>query len=147
MTPWFWAQSPYVCRVQSSVWRLPKYWPPTPSRPSECVLPPSPPKERWVLTRRAVRGWGSIFWKTPDIGLASYSMIPLRFQDKLLGEAHVVEQWIVQDFLMPLDRLDQTIKFRQQENITNTCLFSTLMDLVKRQNSIFLYKMNNIRSK
>jgi hypothetical protein len=38
-----------------------------------------------------------------------------------LGEAHVVEQWIVQDFLMPLDRLDQTIKFRQRENITNTC--------------------------
>jgi hypothetical protein len=35
---------------------------------------------------------------------------------------------------MPLDRLDQTIKFRQQENITNTCLFSTLMDLVTGQN-------------
>ncbi len=31
-----------------------------------------------VPTRRAVRGWGSIFWKTPDIGLASYSIIPLR---------------------------------------------------------------------
>ncbi len=28
------------CRVQSCVWRLPKYWPPTPSPPSECVLPP-----------------------------------------------------------------------------------------------------------
>ncbi len=27
---------------------------------------------------RAVRGWGSIFRKTPDIGLASYSLIPLR---------------------------------------------------------------------
>ena len=24
------AQSNYICRVQSSVWRLPKYWPPTP---------------------------------------------------------------------------------------------------------------------
>ncbi len=33
-------QSSYICRVQSSVWRLPKYWPPTPSPPSECVLPP-----------------------------------------------------------------------------------------------------------
>jgi hypothetical protein len=28
-----------ICRVQSSGWRLPKYWPPTPSPPSECVLP------------------------------------------------------------------------------------------------------------
>ncbi len=32
-------QSTYVCRVQSSVWRLPKYWPPTPYPPGECVLP------------------------------------------------------------------------------------------------------------
>jgi hypothetical protein len=32
-----------------------------------------------VHARRAVRGWGSIFWKTPDIGLASYNIIPLRF--------------------------------------------------------------------
>jgi hypothetical protein len=31
-----------------------------------------------VHTRRAVRGWGSIFQKTSDIGLASYSKIPLR---------------------------------------------------------------------
>jgi hypothetical protein len=32
-----------------------------------------------VQTRRAVRGWGgSIFRKTPDIGLASYNIIPLR---------------------------------------------------------------------
>jgi hypothetical protein len=34
------AQSTYICRVQSCVWRLLKYWPPTPSPPpSECVLP------------------------------------------------------------------------------------------------------------
>ncbi len=64
------AQSTYECRVQSSVWRLPKYWPPTPSPPSECVLPPH--------QSRAVRWWGSIFWKTPDIGLASCIIIPLR---------------------------------------------------------------------
>ncbi len=32
-------QSTYICRVQSSVWRLPKYWPPTPFPSSECVLP------------------------------------------------------------------------------------------------------------
>jgi hypothetical protein len=48
-------QSTYICRVQSSVWRLPKYWPPTPSPPSECVLPPH--QRRGVPTRRAVRGW------------------------------------------------------------------------------------------
>jgi hypothetical protein len=41
--------------------------PPHPSPTSECVLP------------RAVMGaGGSIFWKTPDIGLASYSIISLR---------------------------------------------------------------------
>jgi hypothetical protein len=33
-------QSTYICRVQNSVWRLQKYWPPTPRPPSECVLPP-----------------------------------------------------------------------------------------------------------
>ncbi len=34
-----------------------------------------------VHTRRAVRGaGGSIFWKTPAIGLASYSLISLRLQ-------------------------------------------------------------------
>ncbi len=49
---------------------------PTPSPPSECVLPPH--QWRRVHIRRAVRGWGSIFWKTPDIGFASYSLIPLR---------------------------------------------------------------------
>ncbi len=57
-------QSTYICRVQSSVWRLPKYW--------VC----SPPGDQ----RRGVGRWGdggSIFWKTPDIGLASYSLIPL----------------------------------------------------------------------
>ncbi len=27
-------------RVQSSVWRLPKHWPPSSSPPSECVIPP-----------------------------------------------------------------------------------------------------------
>jgi hypothetical protein len=45
--------------------------PPPPSPPGECVLPP---QQRGVHTRRAERGLGpSIFWKTRDIGLASYS--------------------------------------------------------------------------
>ncbi len=42
-------QSTYICRVQSSVWRLLKYCPPTPSPPSECVLPPH--QRRGVQTR------------------------------------------------------------------------------------------------
>ncbi len=47
------SQSTYIYRVQSSVWRLPNYWPPTPSPPQR-VCPP--PHQRH--TRRAVRGWG-----------------------------------------------------------------------------------------
>jgi hypothetical protein len=57
--------------------RLPKYSPPSP--PSECVLPPTPKAGGGgVHTRLAVREGGSIFWKTPEIGLASYSIISLR---------------------------------------------------------------------
>ncbi len=49
-------QRTYIYRVQSSVWRLLNYWPPTPSPPSECVLPRT--KGGVVHTRRPVRGWG-----------------------------------------------------------------------------------------
>jgi hypothetical protein len=50
--------------------------PPPTSPPSECVL--TPHQRRRVHTRQAVRGvGGSIFWKTPDNGLASYSIISL----------------------------------------------------------------------
>jgi hypothetical protein len=49
-------QSTYIRRVQNCVWRLPKYWPPAPSPPSECVLPPH--QRRGVHTRRAVGGGG-----------------------------------------------------------------------------------------
>ncbi len=48
--------------------------PPPPSPPGECVLPPQ--QRRGVHTRRAEGGGGgggSIFWKTQDIGLSSYS--------------------------------------------------------------------------
>ncbi len=56
---WLESQSTYIYRVQSSVWRLPNYWPPTPSPPSECVLPCTKGGERGVVhTRQAVRGWG-----------------------------------------------------------------------------------------
>ncbi len=66
--------------LQSSVWRLPNYWPPTPSPPSECVLPPH---QSCALAGRW-GGGGSIFRKTPDIGLASYIIIPLRIKQKIV---------------------------------------------------------------
>ncbi len=53
--------------------------PPPPSPPSECVLPPH--QRRGIHTLAGLwGGGGSIFRKTPDIGLASYSItiIPLR---------------------------------------------------------------------
>jgi hypothetical protein len=46
--------------------------PPPLSPPSECVLPPPPKKGRGTHCR-AERGVGSIFWKTRDTGLPSYS--------------------------------------------------------------------------
>ncbi len=49
--------------------------PPTPSPPSECVIPP---QQRRGGTPGRWGGGGLIFRKTPDIGLASYSIIPLR---------------------------------------------------------------------
>ncbi len=51
----FYTQSTYIYRVQSSVWRLPNYWPPTPSPPSKCVL--TPPQGGWGggHTRSALR--------------------------------------------------------------------------------------------
>ena len=33
-----------------------------------------------------------------------------------MGQSHLVEQWIIQDFLVPLDRLAETIKFRHNES-------------------------------
>ncbi len=79
-------------RVQSSVWRLPNYWPPTPSPPSECVLPSH--QRRWGRYTLAGRwgGGGLIFWKTPDIGLASYSIIPLRLTYFSIGDWFVLYQ-------------------------------------------------------
>ncbi len=60
--------------------------PPPPLHPASVSSPR--PKGVGVHTRRAVRGWGggSIFRKTPDIGLASYIIIPLRFIPKCVAE-------------------------------------------------------------
>jgi hypothetical protein len=58
--------------------------PPPPLHPASVS---SSRTKRWgVQTRRAVRGRGSIFWKTPDIGLASYNIISLRSELTLLCE-------------------------------------------------------------
>ncbi len=63
--------------VQSSVWRPPNYWHPTPSPPRECVLPPH--QRRGGGTHSpGDEGVGGQFRKTPDNGFASYSIIPLR---------------------------------------------------------------------
>ncbi len=79
---WMRSQSTYICRVQSWVSRIPKYWPPHPLSTQRVCTPPR--QRRGQHTRQAVRGWGSIFWKTRDIGLASYSIIILRMRCDLL---------------------------------------------------------------
>jgi hypothetical protein len=78
------SQSTYIYRVQSSVLHLPNYWPPIPSPPSECVLPPSHQRRRGTHSPGGKGGGGSIFRKTPDIGLASYNIIPLRIYSTCL---------------------------------------------------------------
>jgi hypothetical protein len=50
---------------------------PTPPPPSECVLTPHQ-RRGGTHSPGGEGGGGSIFWKTPDIGLASYSIISLR---------------------------------------------------------------------
>ncbi len=61
----------YTVRGQSNVWCLPKYWPPTPSPPGECVPPLPSFGAEGGHTRWVERGGGSIFWKTPDTVLYS----------------------------------------------------------------------------
>jgi hypothetical protein len=83
----------YICRVQSNVWRLQKYWPPTPSPPSEC--PPTRTKgEGYTLAGRWGPGGGSIVWKTPDIGLASYRITPQELHK--IAVPYVTGLWIPQ---------------------------------------------------
>jgi hypothetical protein len=55
------SQSTDICRVQSTVWRLPKYWPPPPPSPLHPARVSSPRTKDGggtQYTRRAVRGWG-----------------------------------------------------------------------------------------
>ena len=37
-----------------------------------------------------------------------------------MGGMHVAEQWIIQDFLMPIDKLADTVKFRHQQRLEKT---------------------------
>ncbi len=66
-------QSTYICRVQSCVWRLPKYWPPPPSPPSEYVLPFTK-GGGGVHTRQGVRGWGVNILEDARIGFLQYNL-------------------------------------------------------------------------
>ncbi len=63
-------QSTYILREQSCVWRLPKYWPPTPLS-NQRVCPSPAPKAGGTHSPGGEGRGGSIFWKTPAIGLAS----------------------------------------------------------------------------
>jgi hypothetical protein len=70
----YFPKSTYIYRIQSSVWRLPNYWPPPLSPPSECVLPPHQ-RRGGVHTRRVVRGWGVYISEDARhwIGLVQYN--------------------------------------------------------------------------
>jgi hypothetical protein len=63
--------------------------PPPPSLLSECFLPPH--QRRGVTHSPGGEGvGGSIFWKKPDIGSASYSLIPLRSQGSEINSAMTI---------------------------------------------------------
>jgi hypothetical protein len=51
----------YICRVQSCVWRLPKYWPPPPPPSSQRVCPPSAPKAGGYTLAGRWGGGGPVF--------------------------------------------------------------------------------------
>ncbi len=77
---WSDTQSTYIYRVQSSVWRLLNYWPPTPSPPSECVLPTH--QRRGGRVHTLVGWWGGQYFgrrQTLDGPLTVYSLYGLLF--------------------------------------------------------------------
>jgi hypothetical protein len=64
---------------------------PQPLSTQRVCPPPVPKAGGYIHTRREVRECGrSIFWKTPDIGLASYSIISLQYNLSNLGRPR---QW------------------------------------------------------
>jgi hypothetical protein len=65
----------YICRVQSSVWRLPNYRTIDPTPPLHPASVSSPrTKDRGYTLAGWWGGGESIFRKTPDIGLAFFSV-------------------------------------------------------------------------
>ncbi len=71
-------------RAVSGVFQNNYHQPPSPA--SECVLPPAP-KAGDTHSPGGEGVVGSIFWKTPDIGLASYSIISLRMEGSITTSA------------------------------------------------------------
>jgi hypothetical protein len=91
-----------IGRVQSCVLRptcvIQNIDPPPPSPPGECV-PSADVGEDTLAGWRLERGaWGSIFWKTQDIGLASYSKNLSTFTSfalfQFLWQAFLGEEWV-----------------------------------------------------
>ncbi len=80
-------------RLQSRVWRLPNYWPRTPSPPSECVLLQHQRRGgTHSARRRAVRGWQVNISEDAGhwIGLIQYNpstCSPCKYLD--VGQVHV----------------------------------------------------------
>ncbi len=62
-------QSTYIYRVQNSVWCLPKYWPPTPSPPGECV---PPPPHGGVNILEDARHWIGLLQYNPHTGAPTH---------------------------------------------------------------------------
>ncbi len=73
----------------SGVFRTIEIDPPPHLHPASVSSPRT--KGRGVHTRWAVRGWGVIFWKTPDIGLASYNNLFTSITMRLIQEVPVVD--------------------------------------------------------
>ncbi len=98
--PWLHPQSTYI--VQSTVWRLPNSWPPRAPTPlsTQRVFPSPAPKagRGWGGTHSPGGEWvgGEIFRKTPDIGLASYSIIPLQLHPSPTPHPHEHQLWNVE---------------------------------------------------
>jgi hypothetical protein len=77
------ALSTYICRIQSSVWRLPKLLTLHPLSSHRVCPPPAPKAEGGggKDTRRAVRVWGGVnILEDVRHWMASYSLIPLRHE-------------------------------------------------------------------
>ncbi len=92
------------------------YWTPTPSPPSACFLPPRTKGD--TLAGRWGDG-GSIFRKTPDIGMASYSIIPLRIRGRRgwgISKARMAWNQPAREFSK-----ERSDIWRGKQDIFNTC--------------------------